>query len=222
MALLKPGLDWLEAKTGKPVLAVLPYMHDLFLEAEDALSTRHAQQGQSEAFHIVVPRLPSFSNHTDFDALQLHPGVKVSFVKSPEQINGADLIILPGSKAVQNDLSHLKQQGWETYIHRHLRYGGKLLGICGGFQMLGKAIHDPHALESPSGSIKGLGFLDMETTLQEHKVLRQVTGYFFRHNTPVSGYEIHMGITSGPALLEPMFKLGKEFDGAVSIDNTPL
>ncbi|WP_231383724.1 cobyric acid synthase [Methylobacter luteus] len=219
MALLKPGLDWLEAKTGKPVLAVLPYMHDLFLEAEDALSIRYAQQHQSEAFHIVVPHLPSLSNYTDFDALQLHPGVKVSFAKNPEQIKGVDLLILPGSKAVHRDLAHLKQQGWEAYIHRHLRYGGKLLGICGGFQMLGKAIHDPDAIEGPSGSVESLGLLDMETTLQKHKILRQVTGHFFRHNTAVSGYEIHMGISYGPALSEPLFKLGNEKDGAISADN---
>lgn len=219
MTLLKPGLDWLETKTGKPVLAVLPYLQDLFLEAEDALSTHHAQQYQSEAFHVVVPHLPCFSNHTDFDALQLHPGVKVSFAKSPKQIHGADLIVLPGSKAVQRDLSYLKQQGWEAYIHRHLRYGGKLLGICGGFQMMGKSIRDPDAIESPTSTMEGLGLLDMETILQKNKVLRQVTGYFFRHNIHVSGYEIHMGISSGPALLNPMFKIGNEYDGAISIDN---
>jgi adenosylcobyric acid synthase len=219
IALLKSGLNWLEGKTGKPVLAVLPYLHDLFLEAEDALSTHHAQQHRSEAFHIVVPHLPSFSNHTDFDPLQLHPDVKVSFAKSPEQIEGADLIVLPGSKAVQKDLYILKQQGWETYIHRHLRYGGKLLGICGGFQMLGKSIHDPYAIEGPSCSMEGLGFLDMETTLQQRKILRQASGRFFKQATPVAGYEIHMGISHGPALLHPMFTLADGNDGAISEDN---
>ncbi|MGZ5001060.1 MAG: cobyric acid synthase, partial [Methylomonas sp.] len=145
IALLKPGLDWLEEKTRKPVLAVLPFLRDLYLEAEDALSTRHARQQESD-FHIVVPHLPSFSNHTDFDPLQLHPGVRVSFAKNPEQADGADLIILPGSKAVRSDLARLREMGWEKFIRRHLRYGGKLLGICGGFQMLGMAIHDPLGL----------------------------------------------------------------------------
>ncbi len=215
--LLKPGLDWLEAKTGKPVLAVLPYLHDLFLEAEDALSTRHAQQS-SAAFRIVVPHLPSFSNHTDFDPLQLHPGVQVSFAKSPEQINGADLIVLPGSKNVQADLARLKEQGWETYIQRHLRFGGKLFGICGGFQMLGQAIHDPHHIEGSSGSVKALGWLDMETTLETHKVLRQVTGHFFNDTIPVAGYEIHMGVSYGPALEQPLFSLPSGNEGAMSMD----
>lgn len=216
--LLKPGLDWLENKTGKPVLAVLPYLHDLFLEAEDALSTRHAQQ-HAQDFHIAVPHLPSFSNHTDFDPLQLHPGVKVSFAKSPEQIQGADLIILPGSKSVQNDLCRLKQLGWETYIHRHLRYDGKLLGICGGFQMLGKAIHDPDGFEGTAASIDALGLLDMETTLHPQKILRQTTGRFVRQDAAVAGYEIHMGVSTGPALLHPLFRLTEGDDGAISLDN---
>lgn len=219
IALLQPGLDWLEAKTGKPVLAVLPYLHDLYLEAEDALAIRPAPQQQADVFHIVVPHLPSFSNHTDFDPLQLHPGVKVSFVRSPDQVKGADLIILPGSKAVHRDLAHLKEQGWEKYIRQHLRYGGKLLGICGGFQMLGNAIHDPDAIEGPAGSRSGLGFLDMETTLQKHKQLRQISGRFYRQDIPVAGYEIHMGISNGPALLQPLFKLGDENDGAISADS---
>lgn len=218
ISLLQSGLDWLETKTGKPVLAVLPYLHDLYLEAEDALSTSHARQHDTELFHIVVPHLPGFSNHTDFDALQLHPGIKISFAKSPEQISAADLIILPGSKTVPRDLAHLKQQGWEAFIHRHLRYGGKLLGICGGFQMLGNAIHDPLAIEGPAGSVPGLGFLDMETSLQAQKLLRNNTGRFFSHNTAVAGYEIHMGISTGPALLNPLFILETGNDGATSAD----
>lgn len=219
IALLKPGLDWLEAKTGKPVLAVLPYLHDLYLEAEDALSTRHARQRQSD-FHIVVPHLPSFSNHTDFDPLQLHPCVRVSFAKSPDQVGGADLIVLPGSKAVRSDLAKLRALGWEHFIRRHLRYGGKLLGICGGFQMLGQAIHDPHGLEGAAGSAAGLGLLDMETTLEQEKCLRQTTGRFYRHETPVAGYEIHMGVSNGPALRQPLFKLDKRDDGAISADDS--
>ena len=219
LALLEPGLDWLEAKTGKPVLAVLPYLRDLFLEAEDALSTRHAQQTAAQSFHIVVPHLPSFSNHTDFDPLQLHPGLKVSFATHPTQVTAADLIILPGSKSVASDLARLKQQDWEAYIHRHLRYGGKLLGICGGFQMLGRTIHDPDGLEGQPGSITGLGLFDMETTLNKGKCLRQSSGRFFKQDTPVAGYEIHLGVSSGPALAKPLFSLVEGDDGAVSVDN---
>jgi adenosylcobyric acid synthase len=218
MVLLQPGLDWLEAKTGKPVLAVLPYLHDLYLEAEDALSTRHARPGRPDAFHIVVPHLPSFSNHTDFDPLQLHPDVKVSFAKSPEQIAGADLLVLPGSKSVRSDLKRLRAQGWEAFIHRHLRYGGKLLGICGGFQMLGNSIDDPHGLEGSPGSAEGLGLLDMHTILQPEKCLKQTGGTFHRQTIPVAGYEIHMGVSNGPALSHPMFALTTGDDGAMSED----
>ncbi|MGD0960998.1 MAG: cobyric acid synthase, partial [Methylomonas sp.] len=218
LTLLKPGLDWLEAKTGKPVLAVLPYLPDLYLEAEDALTVRTHPEQHKKEFHIVVPRLPSFSNHTDFDPLQLHPAVKVNFASHPEQAAKSDLIILPGSKSVQTDLTLLRERGWEAYIFRHLRYGGKLLGVCGGFQMLGKVIHDPYGMEGPAKSLAGLGLLDMETTLQTHKLLRQTSGFFFNEATPVAGYEIHMGVSSGPALQQPMFRLRDGNDGALSDD----
>ncbi|WP_041363687.1 cobyric acid synthase [Methylomonas methanica] len=219
IALLQSGLDWLEAETGKPVLAVLPYLHDLYLEAEDALSIRHARQEGERQFTLVVPHLPSFSNHTDFDPLQLHPGVQVVFAKSPEAIQGADLVVLPGSKSVRRDLARLRQQGWDEFIQRHLRYGGKVLGICGGFQMLGKAIHDPRGLEGDAGTAAGLGLLDMETTLQPQKCLRQVQGVFAEQAVPVAGYEIHMGVSSGPALARPLFKLDGADDGALSADD---
>lgn len=219
IALLQAGLDWLEAETGKPVLAVLPYLHDLYLEAEDALSSRHARESDDKPFNIVVPHLPSFSNHTDFDPLQLHTGVKVHFARCPEQVPGADLIILPGSKSVRSDLLHIRKQGWDGHIQRHLRYGGKVLGICGGFQMLGSAIHDPHGVEGDSGSAEGLGLLDMETTLQKEKRLRQVTGTFVEQDVAVIGYEIHMGQSHGPALSRPMFNIANEYDGAVSSDD---
>ncbi|PPD31156.1 MAG: cobyric acid synthase CobQ [Methylomonas sp.] len=220
IALLQPGLDWLEAETGKPVLAVLPYLHDLYLEAEDALSVRHAINSNQQPFTIVVPHLPSFSNHTDFDPLQLHPGVQVVFAKSPQDISGADLLVLPGSKSVRSDLARLRQQGWEAFIQRHLRFGGKVLGICGGFQMLGHAIHDPHGLEGPAGSVDALGLLDMHTILQPQKCLRQVRGVFAESAaTAVAGYEIHLGVSNGPALQRPLFKLADEADGAMGLDN---
>jgi adenosylcobyric acid synthase len=218
-ALLQSGLDWLEAKTGKPVLAVLPYLRNLYLEAEDSLATR-ADQVRADGFHIVIPHLPSFSNHTDFDPLILHPGLKVSFAGNPAQLGGADLLILPGSKAVHRDLAFLKQQGWEGYIQRHLRYGGKVLGICGGFQMLGQAVHDPFGVEDVAGSsMLGLGLLEMETHFQPQKILRQTTGHFSRFDGKVTGYEIHMGISTGPALSTPLLSLETGDDGAISADN---
>ena len=161
MALLQSGLDWLEQYTGKPVLGVLPYLQGLHLEAEDALPRRTDFVALAEQKHlrIIVPALPRISNHTDFDPLRLHPQVHLQFVGPGEPIPSADLIILPGSKSVRADLDWLRRNGWEIAIHRHLRYSGKLIGICGGFQMLGKSIHDPAGLEGDAGSASGFAFL---------------------------------------------------------------
>src|SRR5690606_3665262 len=139
IALLQPGLDWLEQRTGKPVLGVLPYLMDFHLEAEDAIDLRQAST-TGDVLKVVVPVLPRISNHTDFDPLRLHPQVDLQFVGPGQAIPAADLIILPGSKSVRADLAWLRANGWEAAIHRHLRYGGKLLGICGGLQMLGTRI----------------------------------------------------------------------------------
>ena len=171
ISLLTPGLDWLTAQTGKPVFGVLPYLPGLHLDAEDAVQT--AQRAASpDALRVVIPVLPRVSNHTDFDALRAHPQVDVRLVGPGQPIPPADLIILPGSKSVQADLAWLRANGWEAAIARHLRYGGKLIGICGGMQMLGRWLHDPLGLEGAPGSVKGLGYLDFETTLETSKKLR--------------------------------------------------
>lgn len=218
LSLLQPGLDWLEQYTGKPVLGVLPYLGGLHLEAEDAVPQDHKPDAPATTgnIRIIVPVLPRISNHTDFDPLRLHPQVDLQFVPVDEEIPPADLIILPGSKSVRDDLSSLCNQGWVTAIERHLRYGGKLLGICGGFQMLGKWIHDPHGIEGEPGSVQGLGLLDMETTLEANKQLRNVQGKLCIENAQVSGYEIHAGVTSGLALNKPAVNLDTESDGAIS------
>jgi adenosylcobyric acid synthase len=201
IALLQGGLDWLERETGKPVLGVLPYLHGLHLEAEDALpATSKAAAG----FRVLVPVLPRISNHTDFDALRLHPDVDFRYVHIDDTPPSADLILLPGSKSVRADLAALRERGWEAHLQRHLRYGGKLLGICGGYQMLGRAIHDPLGIEGAPGSLPGLGWLDLETTLEAEKQLRQVTGRLVFDDAPASGYEIHAGVSRGPALSRPL------------------
>lgn len=218
IALLQPGLDWLEAHTGKPVLGVLPYLHDLHLEAEDAVN---ASQGakQANALRVVVPVLPRISNHTDFDPLRLHPQVDLQFVGPGQPIPAADLIILPGSKSVAADLAFLRQHGWDQAISRHLRYGGKLLGICGGLQMLGQCVHDPLGLEGPAGTELALGLLDFSTSLQAHKRLTRVSGQLQLDQAHVSGYEIHAGRSSGPALERPLLYLDSgEADGVLSAD----
>jgi adenosylcobyric acid synthase len=218
MQLLESGLEWLELETGKPVIGVLPYLHDLHIEAEDAVP-RSVVAASHNALKVVVPVLPHISNHTDFDALRLHPEVDFQFVGISDAVPPADLIILPGSKNVRGDLEQLRAHGWEQALAKHLRYGGKVLGICGGFQMLGATIHDPHELEGAAGSSAGLGWLEMETTLQQEKHLAQVHGQLAFAEAQVTGYEIHMGISAGAALDNPALYLDGKPEGAISPDN---
>lgn len=222
IALLQPGLDWLEQRTGKPVLGVLPYLMDFHLEAEDAIDVR--QSGKAgDTLKVVVPVLPRISNHTDFDPLRLHPQVDLQFVGPGQAIPAADLIILPGSKSVRADLAWLRANGWDAAIHRHLRYGGKLLGICGGLQMLGTRIADPFGLEGAAGESEALGLLDFATVLEADKQLRNVTGRLLSEGAPVSGYEIHAGVSHGPALDRPAVQLDDgRCDGAISVDGQIL
>ncbi|WP_444908118.1 cobyric acid synthase [Microbulbifer sp. SSSA008] len=226
LQLLQPGLDWLEEYTGKPVLGVLPYLHDLYLDAEDAISTQ--QSGADARLKVVVPVLPRISNHTDFDALRLHPDIDLQFVSVREPVPQCDWIILPGSKNVRADLAYLKENDWPAQLDRHLRYGGKLVGICGGLQMLGSEVQDPDGVEDTSGNEPGLGYLDYTTRLQPVKALKNVTGFLALENevkeaTPVQGYEIHCGITEGVALQTPAVYIcdkdgNSRPDGAISAD----
>lgn len=218
ITLLQPGLDWLEQYTDKPVLGTLPYLHGLHLEAEDAINSNNVSNTHNQ-LKIIVPVLPRISNHTDFDPLRLHPQVDLHFISPDQTPPAADLIILPGSKNVAADLNWLRQQGWRAHIQRHLRYGGKLLGICGGYQMLGNTIHDPDGIEGPQKSVVGLGLLNIETTLQAEKQLLRSEGLLMLGNVPVSGYEIHAGITTGPDLEKPLMRLNGKNDGAISDDN---
>ncbi len=229
LGLLQPGLEWLERETGKPVLGVLPYLAGLHLEAEDALPSPLAPLPVGEGnLRVVVPVLPHISNHTDFDPLRLTPQVDLRFLPSPPGRGaggegGADLIVLPGSKSVRADLGWLRGEGWDEAIRRHLRYGGKVLGICGGFQMLGREIRDPHGIEGDPGSSQGLGLLDAGTTLEREKQLANVAGTLTLGGERVTGYEIHAGVTRGPALDRPAVTLedGRR-DGAVSADGQVL
>lgn len=218
IALLKPGLDWLEQHTGKPVLGVLPYLHDLHLEAEDAIDTRQVAK-KAERLRVVVPVLPRISNHTDFDPLRLHPQVELCFVGPGQAIPPADLLILPGSKSVRSDLAFLREQGWEAVIRRHLRYGGRVLGLCGGLQMLGDTLADPLGLEGAPGTSQGFGLLALDTVLEADKTLRNVRGCLTLEGAAVSGYEIHAGVSRGAALQRPAVYLddGRR-EGALSAD----
>jgi len=221
VSLLQPGLDWLEQQTGKPVLGVIPYIHNLHVEAEDAIQVKH-QASDHDKLKIVVPVLPRISNHTDFDALALHPDVDLEFIKDPKHFKGCDLLILPGSKNVRQDFDWIESSGWQAHIQRHLRFNGKLIGICGGFQMLGNIIHDPKGIEGQAGSTNTLGLLDFETTLEADKQLINVAGELTLPNqtcVKIKGYEIHAGVSHGPALQKPLMNLVTHHDGIVSDDH---
>jgi adenosylcobyric acid synthase len=217
--LLRPGLHWLENAASRPVLGVLPYLEGLHLEAEDALPRTNAAPSDAGRLRLVVPAYPRISNHTDFDALRLHPQVEVRFVPAGEQIPPADLVVLPGSKAVRDDLEWLRAHGWNRAIARHLRYGGKVLGICGGFQLLGRTIADPLGVEGAAGKSAGLGLLEIDTMLEPTKTLERVEGELLPGGETVRGYEIHMGVSRGPALERPLLRLAGRADGARSDDD---
>ncbi len=220
VGLLQPGNDWLEQRTGKPVLGVLPYLTDLHLEAEDAVARGVTVDPENVRLRVVVPITPRISNHTDFDPLRLNPQIDFHYVGPGQAIPDADLIILPGSKSVGSDLNWLRSRGWGQAIFRHLRYGGKLLGICGGFQMLGRRIHDPDGIEGQTGSYDGLGLLDFETTLKPGKELHRVSGQLcLPGKAAISGYEIHAGISEGPALERSLVEIGERPDGVISADD---
>ena len=224
VSLLQSGIDWLEKRCNVPILGVIPYIMDLHIEAEDAINSRQLSHSDN-TLKVVVPVYPRTSNHTDFDVLRLHPGVNLEFIRDAGQFAGADLIILPGSKSVRDDLQWLKDSGWQKILQRHLRYGGKLLGVCGGFQMLGDVVHDPLAVESQAGSSEGLGFLAIQTTLGNEKILRNVSGEITVNKAPITGYEIHAGLSEGAALEKPFAMLSANNapdniypDGAISED----
>ncbi len=221
--ILQPGIDWLEQRCKKTVLGVLPYLKNLHLEAEDSLNIIKSNSADTnDALKIIVPQLPKISNHTDFDALRLHPQVELQFISESETIPAADLIIIPGSKSVRSDLQWLNNQGWNKKILKHLRYGGKIIGICGGFQMLGNEIRDPIGIEGEVGTSIGLELLDIITTLKKEKILQNKTGRLSINNAIISGYEIHCGITHGPALDYPAVHFSNSNDGALSQDGMIL
>jgi adenosylcobyric acid synthase len=225
IALLEPGLRWLEEGTRRPVLGVLPYLQGLALDAEDAIRVDHHHRTSIDArLRVVVPALPRISNHTDVDALALHPQVELVWVGPGQAPPPADLVILPGSKSVRADLAHLRAHDWTAYLESHLRYGGRVIGICGGMQMLGRRIDDPLGIEGPPGDSAGFGWLDLETTLEAGKQLRNVRGRLLigDEQAPLRGYEIHAGASRGAALERPLARFETHLDGAISADGRIL
>ncbi len=225
-ALFDDGMKRIARETGWKQLGLIPYCEAArLLPAEDALALDVRQKASSgtsggRSVEVAVLAYPRVSNFDDFDPLRLEPGVELFFLRNGEPIPGdCDLVILPGSKSVIADLAALRKKGWHVDIAAHIRRGGRILGICGGYQMLGRMIHDPMGIEGPAESVEGLGYLDIETTLTDDKKLEKVSGQSVADHVEFVGYEMHMGTTTGPGLARPFVRFadGRE-DGAVSRD----
>jgi len=219
-ALFTPALDIIAARTGMAPLGIVPWFERAaHLPAEDShdLETRRPR-ARDGALKIVVPRLPRIANFDDLDPLAAEPGVALTLAERGAPLPLCDLVLLPGSKATRADLATLRQEGWDIDILAHARKGGAVLGICGGYQMLGRTIADPRGIEGAPGTSAGLGLLDLETVLEGDKILRAARGVDCVGGAPVAGYEMHMGRTSGPAAARPMLRLESGADGAVSAD----
>lgn len=224
LQLLESGLRFLEHRTGIPVLGVLPYLHELGIPQEDAamLDTTSVRL-QTKPVSCGVVRVPRISNYTDFAPLEHEPDVVVHYLSDPATTPPLDVLCLPGSKSTVADLQWLRQVGWEDVVIRHVRDGGWVVGICGGYQMLGHSIRDPHGIESPTAETIGLGLLDVITTFAREKVTDQVTGMALDSGLPVAGYEIHAGRVTRHDGTVPLFHLTSrnrhtvsEYEGAQS------
>ncbi|MDW7739371.1 MAG: cobyric acid synthase [Bacillota bacterium] len=224
---LKPGLKQLEALINLPVLGVIPYFN-IVLDDEDSVTDRFKNNRMEKVLNIQVVLLPRISNFTDFNPLEIFEDVNLAYIHKPEEIDNPDLLIIPGSKNTIEDLLFLRETGWTKPIHDYVQNGGFLMGICGGFQMLGMKLSDPRGMESSLAEISGFGFLDFETKIEKEKLTQQVEAYwgysddrFFTgmKGEKITGYEIHMGQTTyfdtdNIILVQPE----NRWDGAVGVN----
>lgn len=220
-ALFADGMARIAGATGWEALGLVPFFPEArLLPAEDALALDGARPAKPDArLKIAVPVLPHIANFDDLDPLDAEPTVEIVHVRPGQALPGdADLVILPGSKATISDLAALRAAGFDIDIAAHLRRGGMVLGLCGGYQMLGRAIHDPDGIEGPRGTAAGLGLLDVETTLSGEKRLEPAEGATY-DGAPFTGYEMHMGVTEGADCARPFARLADgSAEGAVSAD----
>jgi adenosylcobyric acid synthase len=219
------GIAAIGRHTRWPCFGVVPWFDAARrLPAEDAVALEgYRPVTPGRRIKVVVPRLPRIANFDDLDPLMAEADVSVVFVAAGEAFPGdGDLVVLPGSKATLADLAFLREQGWDTDIAAHHRRGGRVLGLCGGFQMLGREVRDPSGMEGPPGAVPGLGLLDVTTELTTEKKLVGARGIETTTGEAVAGYEMHLGRTEGPGCGRPMLHLEDGADGAVSADGRVL
>ena len=220
IALFTEGVRIIEERTHLPGLGVVPWFAEAgLLPAEDAVALDSYATSGTGRIRIAVPRLPRISNFDDLDPLRAEPDVELILLSPGQAFPGdLDLVLLPGSKSTIGDLKAFIEAGWDIDLKAHLRRGGAVLGLCGGYQMLGNRLDDPEGSEGPAGSVDGLGLLDVTTRLGGPKTLVEVTGRDQVTGTDIRGYEMHIGVTSGPGCDRPMLDLGGKPDGAASAD----
>ena len=218
------GVDLLVSRSGLPCLGVVPVLPELQLKDEDALALGAAEAHRTGAsVGVAVVKLPHVANLSDFDALRAEPSVALSFVGDPREIRQPDLLILPGTRSTLADLSWLRERGWDAALRERVRRGGRVIGICGGMQMLGSRVEDPYGVEAPAGSVaEGVGVLPISTLMAKDKTTYQVRGRFLGgalQGREVHGYEIHMGrsVPDAPAIT-PLLELRRQPGGDVVLD----
>ena len=220
VSLFEGAMATIAERTGWLAFGLLPFFAKAaLLPAEDAFSLGDKRSRADGAVTIAVPMLARIANFDDFDPLRMEPDVRLVFVRPGEPLPLADLIILPGSKATIADLKFLRAQGWDIDLLAHARRGGRVLGVCGGYQMLGESVSDPHGMEGPPDAVEGLGLLDVATRLTPKKALSQVDGFCLTNGAPFRGYEMHVGETAGPDCARPLMRFADgRLDGAISAD----
>jgi adenosylcobyric acid synthase len=220
VSLFDDGIRAIERFTGWPCFGVVPWLKAAArLPAEDSVVLERLAKGGHGALKIAVPVLPRIANFDDLDPLKAEPDVELVFVRSGERLPAdAGLVILPGSKSTIADLADFRGQGWGRDLAAHVRRGGRVIGICGGYQMLGRTVHDPLGIEGGTAETPGLGLLDVETEMAPEKTVRNSSARSAQYGVPLSGYQIHLGITRGPDCARPSAIVDGRPDGAISPD----